>query len=100
MKDFQELNVWRKAHTLTLDVYRATRGFPKKELYGLTSQMRRCCASIPANIAEGCGRPGDAELARFCQIALGSASELQYLCCSRRISRYSERPTTSRWRRT
>jgi four helix bundle protein len=78
MQDFRKLNVWSKAHQLTLDVYTATRGFPKEECYGLTSQMRRAAASIPANIAEGCGRDGGADLARFLQIAFGSASELEY----------------------
>jgi four helix bundle protein len=78
MRDFRELKVWQKAHQLTLAVYKATATFPRDELYGLTSQIRRACASIPANIAEGCGRSGDAELARFLQIALGSASELEY----------------------
>jgi four helix bundle protein len=63
---------------LTLDLYEITKSFPKEELYGLTSQIRRSCSSIPANIAEGCGRDGDAELARFLQIAMGSASELEY----------------------
>lgn len=70
--------MWEKAHQLTLSVYRQTQIFPKEELYGLTSQTRRSCASIPANIAEGCGRKGEAELARFLQIAMGSASELEY----------------------
>lgn len=70
--------VWQKAHALTLEVYRATRQFPADELYGLTSQLRRSCASIGANIAEGCGRSGDAELARFLQIAMGSASEVEH----------------------
>lgn len=78
MKDFRELKVWEKAHQLTLAVYQATTGFPREELYGLTSQLRRSASSIPANLAEGCGRNGDAEFARFCSIALGSASELQY----------------------
>ncbi|MGA2722097.1 MAG: four helix bundle protein [Bryobacteraceae bacterium] len=78
MKDFRDLTVWQKAHELTLAVYRTTAGFPREELYGLTSQLRRSCASIPANLAEGCGRNGDAELARFCSIAMGSASELEY----------------------
>ena len=53
-------------------------GFPSEETYGLTSQMRRAASSIPSNIAEGCGREGDAELSRFCTIARGSASELEY----------------------
>jgi four helix bundle protein len=78
MKDFKELKVWKKAHKLTLAVYKGTQSFPKEELYGLTSQMRRSCSSIPTNIAEGCGRSGDAELRRFLHIAMGSASELQY----------------------
>lgn len=78
MKDFRQLAVWEKAHQLTLAVYQATGTFPKDELYGLTSQIRRASASIPANIAEGCGRNGDGELARFLSIAMGSASELDY----------------------
>lgn len=70
--------VWRKSHELTLSVYKATKLFPKEELYGLTSQIRRASSSIPANIAEGCGRQGNAEFARFLQIAFGSANELEY----------------------
>jgi four helix bundle protein len=72
------LKVWEKAHQLTLDVYKSTKAFPREENYGLCAQMRRACASIPTNIAEGCGRDGRAELARFLQIAMGSASELEY----------------------
>lgn len=78
MKDFKALKVWQKAHQLTLAVYLATPSFPRDEMYGLTNQIRRSCASIPANIAEGCGRSGDAELGRFLHIAMGSASELEY----------------------
>ena len=78
MKNFRELKVWQKAHHLVLAIYSATRTFPGEELYGLTSQMRRSSISIPANIAEGCGRGGDKEFARFLQIAMGSASELEY----------------------
>ena len=78
MKDFHELKVWQKAHALTLSIYKVTAPFPREELYGLTSQLRRASASIAANLAEGCGRSGDAEFARFCSIALGSASELEY----------------------
>jgi four helix bundle protein len=70
--------VWKKSHQFALAVYQVTAEFPKDEIYGLTSQMRRGAVSIPANIAEGCGRIGDAELARFLQIAMGSASELEY----------------------
>jgi len=78
MKDFHELQVWQKAHQLTLAVYRVTAPFPREELFGLTSQLRRASSSIPANLAEGCGRTGDAEFSRFCSIAMGSASELEY----------------------
>jgi four helix bundle protein len=67
MKDFRNLQVWGKAHDLTLAVYRETKHFPKEELFGLTSQMRRCSASIGANIAEGCGRSGNAELHSSCR---------------------------------
>lgn|SRR5574341_2584809 len=77
MRDFKTLKVWEKSHQLTLAVYRETGGFPAEERFGLTNQIRRACSSIPANIAEGCGRGGDPELARFCQMAMGSASELE-----------------------
>ena len=79
MKDFRNLKVWEKAHRLTLDIYGLTRLFPKEELYGLTSQIRRSSSSIPTNIAEGCGRGSDADFKRFLQIAFGSASETEYL---------------------
>ncbi|MGA8539098.1 MAG: four helix bundle protein [Terriglobales bacterium] len=78
MEDFKELRVWSKAHELTMLVYRLTRAFPRDEIYGLTSQIRRSAASIGANIAEGCGRHSDGEMARFLQIARGSASETEY----------------------
>ena len=78
MQNFRNLKVWQKAHTLTLDVYRATKSFPREELYGLTSQIRRACVSISANIAEGACRNGDADFGRFLQMAAGSASEVEY----------------------
>lgn len=78
MKDFRNLKVWEKAHSLTLAVYKTTGRFPRQELFGLTSQMRRCSASIGANIAEGCGKLGNNEFQRYLQIASGSASELDY----------------------
>jgi four helix bundle protein len=78
MKDFRTLKVWGKAHGLTLFVYKYTQLFPKQELYGLTSQMRRAAASVPANIAEGCGRSGSGEFHRFLSVAMGSAVELEY----------------------
>jgi four helix bundle protein len=78
MEDFKKLKIWSKAHELTLLIYQRTRSFPKDEMYGLTSQIRRASASIGANIAEGCGRRSDPEMRRFIQIARGSASELEY----------------------
>jgi four helix bundle protein len=78
VKSFRDLKVWQRAHQLTLSVYRVTVTFPRQELYGLTSQLRRSCSSIAANLAEGCGRSGDAEFARYCSIAMGSASETEY----------------------
>ena len=79
MKDFRELKVWEKSHHLALKIYDITKKFPKEEVYGLTSQMRRSSVSIPTNISEGCGRNRDTELNRFFEIAMGSASELEYL---------------------
>lgn len=78
MGDFRKLAVWQKSYQLTLKIYQSTGSFPKEELFGVTSQMRRAAASIPANIAEGSGRGSDTELRRFCQIALGSANELEF----------------------
>lgn len=78
MKDYRELEVWQQGHAITLEIYRITKSFPKDELFGLTSQMRRAASSVPANIAEACGRDGDPELKRFLNIALGSACELDY----------------------
>ena len=78
MQSFKNLKVWEKAHTLTLDVYESSKMFPREEIYGLTSQMRRASASIGANIAEGSCRRGDVDFARFLQMAAGSASELEY----------------------
>ena len=78
MQDFKNLQVWQKSHALALAVYKETRSFPKEELYALTSQLRRAAASVPTNIAEGCGRGSDPEFGRFLQMAMGSASELEY----------------------
>lgn len=79
MRNYQDLQVWTKAHSLTLELYRMSRLFPREEVYGITSQMRRATTSIGANLAEGCGRRTSNELARFVRIAMGSASELDYL---------------------
>ena len=78
MQDFRKLKMWEKAHQLTLAVYRTTAKFPKDEVYGLTSQIRRAAASISTNMAEGCGRDTEPEFNRFMQIAMGSASETEY----------------------
>jgi four helix bundle protein len=78
MKNFRDLQVWHKAHLLVLLCYRITVGFPKQEMYGMTSQIRRCAASVAANIAEGCGKRGNGEFQRYLNIAAGSASELEY----------------------
>jgi len=78
MKNFRDLQVWHKAHELTLESYKATNGFPKQESFGLTSQIRRAAVSVAANIAEGCGKRGNGEFQRFLGIAAGTASELEY----------------------
>ena len=78
MQNFRTLKVWAKAHGVTLAAYSATRTFPKSEQYGLTAQIRRSASSVCANIAEGCGRSGRLDFARFLEIAFGSASELEY----------------------
>ena len=78
MQDFRKLKVWEKAHLFTLTVYKVTKMFPSDERFGLTSQLRRATSSIPANIAEGCSRTGSKELRRFLDIAMGSASEVEY----------------------
>ena len=78
MKDYREYIVWQKAHIFTMDVYKVTENFPRSEIYGLASQIRRAAASIPTNIAEGCGRNTDKDFARFLDIASGSASETDY----------------------
>ena len=77
MQDFRKLRVWQKAHQLSLDIYKATKRFPKDEIYGLTSQIRRATVSIGANIAEGSGKDSNIEFKRFLSIAMGSSSELE-----------------------
>jgi four helix bundle protein len=78
MRDFLKLEIWQRSHQLTLKVYKVTTTFPKEEMYGLISQMRRSASSIPTNIAEGCGRNSEAQLSHFLQIAIGSCFELSY----------------------
>ena len=77
-KTFQDLVVWQKAHQFVLSAYRLREDFPRKEVYGLTSQLRRAAVSIPANIAEGFRKRGRADKARFMNIAQGSLEECRY----------------------
>ncbi|REE82951.1 four helix bundle protein [Lutibacter oceani] len=79
MRDFKKYEIWQLSHEFTLEIYELTKNFPKNEIYGLTSQIRRACSSIPTNISEGCGRDSDADFNRFLTIALGSANETEYL---------------------
>lgn len=78
MRDFHKLIIWQRSHQLALAVYRISKSFPKEEIFGLTSQMRRAVSSIPTNIAEGCGRASNKDFAHFLQIAIGSATEVEY----------------------
>src|SRR2546429_3442922 len=84
MAPYERFAAWRECHALALEVYRATRSFPKEELYGLTSQARRAAFSAAANIVEGSAKRGSAEFRRFLDISLGSLTELGYTL---RISR-------------
>jgi|SRR3990170_5670797 len=77
-KDFRDLIVWQKAHQFVLSIYRYSEGFPKNEVYGVTSQLRRAAVSVPANIAEGFKKKGKADKARFLNIAQGSLEECRY----------------------
>ena len=78
MQNYKDLKVWEKAHAFTLSVYQVSTHFPKEELYSLTNQLRRASSSIPANIAEGCGKNSQSEFAHFLNISLGSANETEY----------------------
>lgn len=78
MQNYKDLRVWSKSHELTLNIYQVTKTFPKDELYSLTNQIRRASSSIPANIAEGCGKNTSNDFARYLNISLGSANETEY----------------------
>ncbi|MDN3585541.1 four helix bundle protein [Pedobacter aquatilis] len=95
MQNFKELKVWEKAHQLTLSIYKTSAKFPKEEIYSLTNQLRRASASVPANIAEGCGKNSQADLANFLNISLGSANETEYfLILSRDLDYLTEEQFT------
>jgi four helix bundle protein len=88
---FQDLRIWQQSMDLTVEIYRATSGFPRHEIYGLTSQMRRAAVSVPSNIAEGKGHRSDPEFVRFLFHARGSLLELQtQLVLARRLEYLSE----------
>lgn len=91
MQNYKGLKVWEKSHLFTLKIYHCTKIFPKEEMYSLTNQVRRAAASIPANIAEGCGKNSNLEFAHFLNISLGSANGSEYfLILSRDLSYVSE----------
>jgi four helix bundle protein len=94
MGDFRRLSVWKYAHQLALEVHRTSRSFPATERYGLAAQMRRAAVSVVSNIAEGCGRQNDKELAYFLRIARGSVRELE---CQLLLSRDLEYITDAVW---
>lgn len=79
MQNYKELQVWKKSHEITLEIYKITQCFPKEELFGLVSQLRRASVSVPTNIAEGSGRFTQKDFASFLQISLGSCQEVEYL---------------------
>lgn len=91
MRDFKKLDIWVKSYELTLSIYKLTNKYPKSEIFGLTSQIRRAASSIPANIAEGCGRNSDADFKRFLYISFASANELEtYITLSKDLNLISQ----------
>ena len=78
MQNYKDLKVWEKSHQFTLSVYEFSKAFPREEIYSLTNQLRRAASSIPANIAEGCGKKTQSDFANFLNIALGSVNESEY----------------------
>jgi len=89
-KSFRDVIVWQKAHAFVLDVYRLSDSFPKSEMYGLTSQLRRAAISIPANFAEGFKKRGKADKLRYYNIAQGSLEECHYYLILAHDLRYAE----------
>jgi len=92
MRDFKKFEVWQLSHQLTLKIYTATKSFPKEEIFGLTSQIRKSFASIGYNISEGSGRNSDKEFANFINIALGSSMLLNLKSSSRKTKQLREAP--------
>lgn len=92
MQNFKDLVIWERAHHFTLKVYEVSRSFPKEEVYGITSQLRRAASSIPSNIAEGCGKNSQNDFAHFLNIALGSANESEYFLILAKDLKYLELP--------
>ena len=88
MQNYQDLKVWQKSHQFVLEVYQLTNDFPKNEMFGLISQMRRATVSIAANLAEGCGKKGMLDIANFFQISLGSLHETEYYLLLSKDLRY------------
>ena len=97
MRDFKTLQVWQKAHEMTLSIYETTQQFPPEETYGLSIQLRRAAASVPANIAEGCGCNGNREFVYFLRIALRSASETEYHLLLAKDLKYVDTHGQSPW---
>ena len=93
MRDFKKYEIWQLSHAFTLRIYSSTSLFPKDELYGITSQIRRASSSIPTNISEGCGKNLDKEFNQYLNIALGSASETEYLIILSRDLNYIDTET-------
>lgn len=98
MQDFHKLQIWERAHQLTLEIYNVTKTqFPHEEIYGQISQIRRAASSIPTNIAEGCGRKSNTEYANFLNIAAGSASEVEYEALLARDTGYISEEQYQHW---
>ena len=93
MRDFKKYEIWQLSHAFTLKIYSNTSLFPKDEMYGITSQIRTASSSIPTNISEGCGRNSDKEFNQYLNIALGSASETEYLIILSRDLNYIDTET-------
>lgn len=97
-KSFEELIVWQKAHAMVIEVYKQTKMFPKEEIYGISSQLRRSAVSVPANIAEGFAKRGVSDKLRFYNIAQGSLEECRYYSILSRDLGYITIETFEAWK--